>query len=67
MSQDQAPRGLREHFATVPDPRIERTKRHLLVDILFITLAAVLAGAEGCLSIAQFARLKQDWLAQWLA
>lgn len=67
MSQAQSPRGLREHFAAVPDPRIERTKRHLLVDILFITLSGVLAGAEDCVSIAQFARLKQDWLAQWLA
>jgi predicted transposase YbfD/YdcC len=51
----------------VPDPRIERTKRHLLVDILFITLTAVLAGAEDCVSIAQFARLKHAWFCQWLA
>jgi predicted transposase YbfD/YdcC len=67
MSQDLRPCGLREHFATVPDPRIERTKRHLLVDILFITLAGVLAGAEDCVNIAEFARLKHAWLAQWLA
>jgi predicted transposase YbfD/YdcC len=51
----------------VPDPRIQRTKRHLLVDILFITLAAVLAGAEDCVNIAEFARLKHAWFAQWLA
>ena len=67
MSQDPRPCNLQEHFATVPDPRIERTKRHLLVDILFITLAGVLAGAEDCVSIAQFARLKQDWFSKWLA
>jgi predicted transposase YbfD/YdcC len=66
MSQDQPPRDLREHFAAVPDPRIERTKRHLLVDILFITLAGVLAGAEDCVSIAQFARLKHAWFSEWL-
>lgn len=67
MSHAPQPCGLREHFATVPDPRIERTKRHLLVDILFITLAALLAGAEDCVNIAEFARLKHARFSQWLA
>ncbi|MFM7384580.1 MAG: transposase family protein, partial [Microcystaceae cyanobacterium] len=36
-----------EHFAEIDDPRIERTKRHNLVDILTIAILAVICGAEG--------------------
>ena len=33
-------------FAVVIDPRVERTRRHLLGDILLLALCATLAGAE---------------------
>jgi hypothetical protein len=36
-----------EHFAEIDDPRIERTKRHKLIDILTIAILAVICGAEG--------------------
>ena len=35
------------HFNTIPDPRIDRCKRHALMDILFLSISAVLCGAEG--------------------
>ena len=35
-----------EHFAEIDDPRIERTKRHKLTDILTIAILAVICGAE---------------------
>ena len=35
-----------EHFAEIDDPRIERTKRHKLIDILTIAILAVICGAE---------------------
>jgi hypothetical protein len=41
-----------EHFATVEDPRIERSKRHRLIDILTIAILAVICGADGWVSIA---------------
>jgi hypothetical protein len=34
-------------FATVDDPRIERTKHHQLVDILMIAVCGAICGAEG--------------------
>ncbi len=34
------------YFADMKDPRVERTKRHLMDDILFISIAAVLSGVE---------------------
>jgi hypothetical protein len=35
-----------EHFETLPDSRVERTKLHKLSDIVFITIAAVLSGCN---------------------
>ncbi len=37
--------GFSNYFDDVPDPRVERTKHHLLKDILVIALLAVIAGA----------------------
>jgi len=36
---------LEAHFATVSDPRIERTKHHRLMDIITIAICAVIASA----------------------
>jgi hypothetical protein len=34
------------YFTTLPDPRINRCKEHLLEDIIFITLSAVICGVK---------------------
>ena len=47
------------HFEAIRDPRIERTKKHQLQDILAITICAVICGADDWVSIAQFARDKK--------
>lgn len=52
------------HFSALPDPRVDRTRRHALVSILLVTFAAVLAGAEGWDEIAEFGRVRVDWLGQ---
>lgn len=54
------------HFGSVPDPRVDRTKRYALPDILFLCLCAVLCGADDCVAIADFGRLKADWLARYV-
>jgi predicted transposase YbfD/YdcC len=56
-----------EHFATVEDPRIERSKRHQLLDILTIAILAVICGADGWVSIALYGRSKYEWLKTFLA
>ena len=54
------------HFADVPDPRIDRTKKHALADILLVTLCAVVAGAESRDSMATFGKSKLDWLKKFV-
>lgn len=57
---------LQEHFATLEDPRIERTKEHLLIDIVTIAVCAVICGADDWVEVAAFGRSKRKWLRRFL-
>ena len=54
------------YFHDIDDPRVDRTKFHLLHDILVIAICAVICGADGPTAIAQYALDKQDWLKTFL-
>lgn len=49
-------------FAAVEDPRVERTKRHKLLDIIIIAVCGVICGAEGWVEIEAFGKAKEGWL-----
>lgn len=55
------------HFAKLSDPRIERTKRHSLLDMVFIALCATICGAEGWADVERFGKMKRDWFARFLS
>lgn len=57
---------LASHFASLPDPRIDRTKKHLLGDILIISLCATIAGADSWPEVEQFGHVKLTWLQTFL-
>ena len=57
---------LLDHFASLDDPRVERTKLHPLLSIIAIAICAVIAGAEGWDDIEQFGEAKEEWLATFL-
>ena len=40
-----------EHFANLNDPRIERSKAHLLKDIIAIAILAIISGVDGWVAI----------------
>jgi predicted transposase YbfD/YdcC len=56
-----------DYFADLPDPRVDRTKKHLLSDILVIAVCAVIAGADSFEEIETFGKAKHAWLKQFLA
>jgi predicted transposase YbfD/YdcC len=63
----ESPRlSLHDHFASLPDPRIDRTKRHSLLDILTIALCAVICGADSWVDVELFGRAKEAWLRTFL-
>jgi predicted transposase YbfD/YdcC len=55
-----------KHFIDLPDPRIDRTKKHLLVDVLFIALAAVICGADGFAEMEDFGQARVEWFREYL-
>ena len=52
-------------FDSISDPRIERCKKHNLIDILFLAISAVISGSEGWEDIENFGHIKLDWLRQY--
>jgi predicted transposase YbfD/YdcC len=60
------PATLQEHFAELTDPRVDRGKLHLLLDILVIALCAVICGADTWVEMAAYGRAKEEWLKQFL-
>ena len=57
---------LSTYFDALPDPRVDRTKQHLLKDILVITILATIAGADGWEDIENYGLSKQQWLEEFL-
>ena len=51
-----------EIFSKLKDPRVERTKKHLFLDIIGLALFAVLAGPQCYTKIEDFCRHHEDWL-----
>jgi hypothetical protein len=45
---------------------VERTREHLLEEILLIAIAAILSGAKGWNEIEDYARCKREWLSGFL-
>jgi predicted transposase YbfD/YdcC len=57
---------LRDHFAPLKDPRVERTKHHHLLDILVIAVCAVICGADSWVEIEAFGNAKLNWFRTFL-
>lgn len=57
---------LPEHFSTLEDPRADGGKRHLLLDIVTIAVAAVVCGADSWVEVELFGQTKQPWLTTFL-
>lgn len=55
-----------EHFSSLEDPRVERSKEHLLIDIVAIAICAVICGADTWVDIESYGNEKQDWLSEFL-
>ncbi len=50
------------HFSVMSDPRVDRTKKHLLIDILFIGVCSVICTGEGFEAMEDFGEARESWL-----
>ncbi len=57
---------LAKAFGTVKDPRVNRRRRHLLIDIIVIPLCAVIGGADTWKDVQMWAESHHTWLAKFL-
>jgi len=55
-----------DYFADVEDPRIERTKRYQLIDVITIAICAVICGADSWVAIETYGQAKERWLKRFL-
>jgi predicted transposase YbfD/YdcC len=55
------------YFESLDDPRHTRNRKHLLVDLVVITVCAIICGCDGPTAIHRWAKHRQSWLAQHLA
>lgn len=55
------------YFESLSDPRHTRNRKHLLVDIAVIAVAAIICGCDGPTAIHRWAFYRSDWLALHLA
>jgi predicted transposase YbfD/YdcC len=54
------------HFRDLTDPRVERTRKHPLINIAFIVVCGVLSGADSFAAIYEFGCDRRAWFARFL-
>ena len=55
-----------EKFAGLSDPRIERTKKHSMTDILVLSICGFICGVDNWVDLEEFAQIRQDWFKTFL-
>ena len=55
-----------ECFGELTDPRVERTKKHMLLDIMGLSICGVLSGAESREEIEDFGKEHEAWFKPFL-
>ncbi len=63
---DTSALSIREHFESLPEPRIDRQKRHELINLISITICAVICGAEAWTHVEEFGKAREDWFRTFL-
>lgn len=60
------PSGLIEHFSKLTDPRVRGRTDYPLIEIIFLTLSAVISGFDGWEAVEDFGHAKLTWLKKYL-
>lgn len=59
-------KSLIEVFSHVPDPRVNRTRKHNLIDIIVMTICGLICKSETWTEIADYAESNEEWFKQFL-
>lgn len=55
-----------QHFQDLKDPRVERTRKHPLINVVFMAVCGILSGANSVAGIHEFAIDRRSWFARYL-
>ena len=64
---NQPERTLVEHFQSIHDYRENHNKKHLLIDIIAVTVCCVICGADNFVEVQTIASEKLEWLRTFLS
>lgn len=59
-------RSFEASFGVLKGPRIDRTKKHALLDIMALGILGVMAGSQGYEEIEDFGKAHEPWLKRYL-
>jgi hypothetical protein len=54
------------HFSSIEAPSVNRQKKHQLQDIFFISICAIICGADNWAAVEEFGLAKEEWLTELL-
>ena len=54
------------HFSSIDNPRVNRQKKHQLQDIFFISICAIICGADNWVAVEEFGIAKEEWFTELL-
>lgn len=55
-----------QHFENIEDPRRQAGLRHPLIEVLFIAICAIVAGADDWVAVERFGKAKRSWFEKYL-
>jgi predicted transposase YbfD/YdcC len=67
MSQNSPVQSIVEHFSSLPEPRMQRTRLHELSDIIVITICGAICGVDNWVELERFGNAKIRWFRTFLA
>lgn len=54
------------HFSDLTDPRVDRTKRHSMTDILVLSICGFVCGVDNWVDLQEFGEIREDWFRTFL-
>ena len=55
-----------DHFEKIEDPRLNRTRKHNVIDIIAITVMATVSGMKNWIDIVDWGKANEEWLRKLL-
>jgi predicted transposase YbfD/YdcC len=63
---ESIPNNIEQHFGDLPEPRSGENISHPLINIITISICAVICGADSWVDVEQFGNAKQSWFKKFL-